>query len=259
MFDDFEGYAVYWVPRRSDPLAAFGAAWTGWCAESGDAQPRGDFAELGVDVAAVTRELHCHGLHGVIRPPFRLAPGRSRFSVEHVLDALAESLVAFRLPPLQLTVMEGRVALVPAQSCGPLAALVTRVTDALAPLVARPAAVNGFAEARASAGLPAGDTMAFRAAGQRFHVPLSDPMPVERARTLKAALAPLVAPKLGAPRRLGELALMGDPGGGRPLRVLQRYALRDWPLRRGAEALPSHGPVVLEPMPAAWGRADATG
>ncbi len=257
MYDDYEGYAVYWVPRRSDPLAPFGAAWTGWCAECGDSQPRGDFAELGLDVAAVTRELHCHGLHGVIRPPFRLAPGRSRFSVEHVLDTLAESLAAFRLPQLELAVTEGRVALVPAQSSGPLAALVTRVSDALAPLAARPAAVNGFAEAGLHADEP--ELAAFRATGQRFHVPLSDPMPVKQAEALKAALMPLVAPMLGAPRRLGELALMGDPGGGRPLRVLQRYALRDWPLRRGAEAMPSHGPVVLEPMPAAWGRADATG
>ena len=62
-------------------------------------------------------------------------------------------------------------------------------------------------------------------------------------------LSRIVAPMLSARRQISDLALMGDPGGGRPLRVLERYELRDWPLRRSAGALPCHGPRVLAPMP----------
>ncbi|HUF86285.1 MAG TPA: DUF1045 domain-containing protein [Thermohalobaculum sp.] len=252
MLDDFARYAVYWVPRRPDPLAQFGAAWTGWCAERGEPCPRGSFdghlAGLGVEVAAITRALRCHGLHGAIRAPFRLGPGRSRFSLEHVLDALAETMVAFPLPRFELAVLETRVALVPARSSGSLAALVTRVSDALAPLAA-PAGTNGSAghPPRAAAGDPA--LVPFRPAAERFHVPLTDALPIERAHAIRTALAPLVGPMLDAPRRLSELALMGDPGGGRPLRVLLRYGLADRLLRRGAQALPCHGPEVLTPMP----------
>lgn len=256
MFDDFERYAVYWVPRRPDPLGPFGDAWTGWSAESGEHHPRSAFPGL----PAVTGELARHGLHGVIRAPFRLQPGRSRFAVEHALDEIAEETVAFRLPRLALAVVEGRVALAPAHSSGPLAALVTRVTEALAPLAdPEPAAghVNGFAEAPAPAIGDAPVVTLAPTAAQRFHLPLTDPRPLEEAHALKDALAALVGPLLATPRFLSEIALMGDPGGGRPLRVLQGYRLLDWPLRPGARALPSHGPQVLAPMPEGRRKADA--
>lgn len=255
MFDDFDRYAVYWVPRRPDPLAPFGSAWTGWCAEDGEHRARSQFDDRFPDLAEITRELCRHGLHGIITAPFRLAPGRSRFSVEHVLDAIVEEAVSFRLPRFELAVVDGRVALVPQQSSGALAALITRVTDALAPLIAR-ATPQGFAEAPAH-GKPDGAVVPFGPVAQhRFHVPLTDAQPLERAHALKAALAPLVEPLLGAPRGVSEVALMGDPGGGRPLRVLQSYALLDWPLRPGARALPSHGPQVFAPMPAPRRKAD---
>jgi hypothetical protein len=53
---------------------------------------------------------------------------------------------------------------------------------------------------------------------------------------------------LEAPRRLDDIALMGDPGQGRPLRVLQRYDLSDTSLRKVSGAMPCHGPHVLVPM-----------
>lgn len=250
MSDEFDRYAIYWVPRRPDPLATFGAAWTGWCAEHGEPCRRGDWSGLGVEVAAVTADLHRHGLHGVIRAPFRLAPGRSLFALEHLLDGLAEDIATFRLPRFELAVVDGRVALVPAQSSGALAALVTRVVDSIAPMAA--GGGNGLAEPGPSGLRPDGTSALVPlrvAAAHRFHVPLTDPLPLERAHLLKAALAPLVGSMLGVPRALGDLALMGDPGGGRSLRVLQRYELRDWPARPGATALPCQGRQLLSPMP----------
>lgn len=259
MSGEYQRYAVYWVPRRPDPLAVFGASWTGWCAEQGEVRPRGAFPGLAAEAAAVTRGLHCHGLHAAIRAPFRLAPGRSGFSVEHVLTDLAEELVAAPLPPLETAVLAGRVALVPTRTPRALAALMTRVAEALRPLAADTDANgngNGFAEAPAArdatlvplpgAGAPA------------LQVPLTDPLPEARARALEAGLASLLAPMLVEPRRLAELALMGDPGGGRPLRVLQRYELLDRPRRHGAEALPCYGPRVYAPMPAERRSAGAT-
>lgn len=242
MLDDFERYAVYWVPQRPDPLGPFGDDWTGWCAEHGEHKPRSDFPNL----PALTRKLCRHGLHGVIHAPFRLAAGRSRFAVEDVLDEIAEETVAIRLPRLELAVVEGRVALVPRPCPDALSPLVGRVTEMLAPLV-EPDADEGFAEAGAPAG---GDSLvAFRAQAPRFHVPLTDARPIEVAHALKETLAPIAAPLLEAARSLSVITLMGDPGGGRPLRSLQEYTLLESPLRPGADALPSHGPQVLTPMP----------
>ena len=252
MSDEFVRYAVYWVPRWPDPLAAFGVSWTGWCAERGEVRSRGAFPGFAGDSGEMIRDLWRHGLHGIVQAPFALAPGRSQFSLEHALGELAEELVAFQLPRLEPAVLGRRVGLTPVRSPGALATLMRRVADGLAPLAARDddRKGNGFAEASPGEVESHGSLVPFPGRYRdRFHVPLTDPMPIERAHGVRDALFPVVASMLSVPRSVDELALMGDPGGGRPLRVLQRYELLDWPLRRGSHALPCHGPRVLSPMP----------
>ena len=249
MSDEFENYAVYWVPKHADALARFGTSWTGWCAERGEHRPRGKFPGVSAAVPAITRQLWRHGIHAVIKAPFRLRQGSGQFSVEHVLEQVIEECVAFRLPRLQLAVIGGSVAaLVPRQDCAALAALVARVGEAIAPLeTATPA--NGSAAPAGIAGegiealvqLPATDA-------HRFHIPLTDRLPLEVAFRVMEELQPLLEPAMDETRRLHDVALMGDPGEGRPLRVLQRYDLRETPLHRGANPLPCLGPHVLAPM-----------
>ena len=79
----------------------------------------------------------------------------------------------------------------------------------------------------------------------RFLIPLTDRLPLEVAFRVMEELQPLLEPVMGASRRLHDVELMGDPGEGRPLRVLQRYDLRDWPLRQASNAMPCYGPDVL--------------
>jgi hypothetical protein len=255
MSDEFEKYAVYWVPKRTDALARFGVFWTGWCAEQGEFRARGEFGSFSFDVAAVTRQLRRHGLHAVIKAPFRLGTRRSRFTLEHTLADLIEDSVSFRLPRLHLAVVDGCVALVPRQNCTALGNIVACIEEAIAPLdTAAPS--NGFAEAampstapegivyeeaKAVVQLPAADA-------HRFHMPLTDQLGLELAFRVMEELQPLLEPMLDDPRALDDIALMGDPGQGRPLRVLQRYDLRDTPLCKASRALPCHGPHVLVPM-----------
>jgi hypothetical protein len=255
MSDEFEKYAVYWVPKRTDPLARFGVCWTGWCAEQGEFRARSEFGSFSFDVAAITRRLRRHGLHAVIKAPFRLGTGRSRFTLEHVLGQLVDDSVSFQLPRLELAVVDGRVALVPRQNCPALSDMVASIGDAVAPLDAAGSA-NGFAEsavlspalegivvedAEPLVQLPAADT-------HRFHMPLTDPLGIELAFKVMAELKPLLEPMLDDPRALDDIALMGDPGQGRPLRVLQRYDLSDTPRRQTSRAMPCQGPHVLVPM-----------
>jgi hypothetical protein len=255
MSDEFDRYAVYWVPKRADALARFGVRWTGWCAEQGEFRPRSDFSRFSFDVAAVTRQLRRHGLHAVIKAPFRLGTGRSRFTLEHILGDLIENCVSFQLPRLHLAVVDGCVALVPRQNCSALSNMVARLGDAVAPLDATIPA-NGFAEAAAPP--PGPEAIAIddaeslvqmpASAAHRFHMPLTDQLGLELAFRVMGELRPLLEPMLEAPRRLDDIALMGDPGQGRPLRVLQRYDLSDTSLRKVSGAMPCHGPHVLVPM-----------
>jgi hypothetical protein len=253
MSGEFERYAVYWVPKSSDALAQFGVSWTGWCAEQGAHRPRGEFRGVAADIPAITRQVWRHGFHAVIKAPFRPQAGRGRFSVEHALGRVIDEIVAFRLPRLRLAVIGGSVAaLVPHRDCAALGALVARVGEAMTPLET----ANGFAEALAPAPTPDGvvrediDSLVQLPAADahRFHMPLTDRLPLETAFQVMEKLQPLLEPMLDEPRRLNDVALMGDPGEGRPLRVLQRYALSDTAVLLGANPMPCHGPHVLAPM-----------
>jgi len=254
MSDGYEKYALYWVPKRTDPLARFGASWTGWCADQGERRSLGEFGGLSVETATITRHCRRHGFHGVIKAPFRLGAGRSRFALEHVLGLLAEDSVAFKLPRLRLAVVGGCVALVPSQASQALGDLVNRVGEVLTPLDAAVSA-NGFAEStvgtpahasqRSGAATPDPVIKFPTAATHRFHMPLTDPIGPELALEVMEKLQPVLERILQEPRQLRDLALMGDPGEGRPLRLLLRYELRDWPQRGASDALPCQGPQVL--------------
>jgi hypothetical protein len=249
MSDEFEKYAVYWVPKRADALARFGASWTGWCSDQGERRARGAFGGLSVDLATITKRCRRHGFHGVVKTTFRLGDGRSRFSLEHILGRLAEDSAAFQLPRLRLAVVDRSVALVPVQTNQTLVDLVTQVDQAFAPLDAAPPS-DDFATSADGAPTPHGDqidqVIKFpTAAAHRFHIPLSDPINPELALELIEMLQPVLEPMLQQPRQLNDLALMGDPGEGRPLRLLLRYELRNWPLRQASRAMPCQGPHVL--------------
>jgi hypothetical protein len=249
MSDAFERYAVYWVPKRGDSLAGFGTSWTGWCSENGEPRQRGAFRDITFDIPTITRQIRRHGLHAVIKAPFSLGASRSRFSLEHFLDKLTEDSVAFPMPRLHLAVVDGSVVLVSQKSTRALVDLIARIDDAITPLEAA-SATNGFAEAPVIAlGEKAEPLIQFPTApAHRFRVLLTDQIGLEIAFEVLQQLEPVLKPILDEPRRMHDLALMGDPGGGRPLRVLQRYELHDGPRRNVSSALPCQGPDVLVPM-----------
>ena len=93
---NFKRYAIYYLPEPG-PLAAFGAAWLGWDAASGQdmAHPRIDGLPLPVE--HITDTPRKYGLHATIKPPFRLAPGTTE-------NALNDALAAFCAdqPPVTL-------------------------------------------------------------------------------------------------------------------------------------------------------------
>ncbi|MEL6600002.1 MAG: DUF1045 domain-containing protein, partial [Pseudomonadota bacterium] len=80
----FDRYAVYFTPGGD--LARVGAAWLGWDLSTGATVPHPDVP--GIDVEAATRTPRKYGLHATIKPPFRLAEGRT-------VEGLAKDLEAF--------------------------------------------------------------------------------------------------------------------------------------------------------------------
>lgn len=245
MSGEFEKYAIYWVPKRSDPLARFGIGWTGWCAEQGELRPITSFGKLSFDPALVTRKLRRHGLHGVIRAPFGLQAGRSWFALEHALRDLIEGSMACAMPRLKVAVIDGRVAIAPVDGGSALSNLIGRIDAAIGPIVQAQSAVATAADVAGAGNVGVIQLPSTQA--HRFNIPLTDRLEVNDAFRIAAEMEPLLAPMLDQPRRLSDIALMADPGGGRRLRVLHRLDLRQTPPRPASSVLPVMGPDMLVP------------
>lgn len=242
MVGDFERYAVYWVPRRPDSLSRFGCAWMGWCPELAEHRERD---AIPAAMQPLTAKIWRHGFHGVVKAPFRPVVPAERWVIDRELQDLAESFEGFAMPRLQVELVDNRVVLAPACHSAALTELLARVEQALAPVADL---VDLPRMRRAAAADSSGHVVQHPAARSRFRVPLTDRLAPGLAQDAAETLKPLLAPHLDQDRRLSDLALMGDPGDGRPLRVLTRYELRSSPPRQAsAAALPAHGPQVLAP------------
>jgi hypothetical protein len=242
MMDDFERYAIYWVPAQPDTLCKFGCTWMGWCAELGEPRKRRGTVGLTDDIAAATRRVWRHGLHARIAGPFQLRHRTGLWQIEDALQPVADELDTVPLPPLELAVIGGQVALVLSSPSRELAKVVARVEEAIAPV---------------AIGALAGGTPGIRLGGAgavsqlpvspayRFYLPLTDAIDLGTAFRIRDELAPRIEAVLSRPRRFTDLALIGDPGDGRPVRVLQRFRLCEDFASRTASVLPSYGPETL--------------
>lgn len=110
---------VYYCPTGDDPLYGAGAAWLGRDPSRVDriAQP-----EIpGID--EVTAEARGYGFHATLKPPMRLANGRSWDELVVAARALAIRIAPFELPALAVTDLHGFLALRETSVCPPLQAL----------------------------------------------------------------------------------------------------------------------------------------
>ncbi|MEM6662325.1 MAG: hypothetical protein AAF666_09130 [Pseudomonadota bacterium] len=226
MHNNWKRFAVYWIPRFGTDLAAFGRGWTGWCAELGapasDEAARALVAGHPGSLWSISR----HGLHAPICEPFKLAKGRSLWRLEHHLRSVAENAAAIPLPRFQVTVRTGRVVLALERTSERLEELQGRVKDAVHLVGRRKAARPSRATACPTGGiaLEPSEVHPDRLVCP-FDMPLTDQIEASAAYDLAADLYPQLSKILTLPQRVSDLALMGDPGGGRPWRLIQRYRL----------------------------------
>jgi putative phosphonate metabolism protein len=98
--------AVYFAPPPDHPLSREAAAWLGRDAWTGVSLDRGTVPGFGVaTVDALTADPRRYGFHATLKPPFRLAEGRS---LDELRDALA-SFSAGRPPVLIETLRLERI------------------------------------------------------------------------------------------------------------------------------------------------------
>ncbi|MEM9433893.1 MAG: DUF1045 domain-containing protein [Pseudomonadota bacterium] len=107
-FMSYSRFAIYYVPPAGK-LADFGARWLGWDLLRGTAVTQLPISGL-EDITDAPRK---YGFHGTIKPPFHLAEGRCFDELQAATSALALTLSPARCRGLELTLLDGFLALTP--------------------------------------------------------------------------------------------------------------------------------------------------
>lgn len=226
---DYTRYAVYYAPPPG-PLAEFGAAWLGWDAAEGALRPHSPLPGLPAALQAeITETPRKYGLHGTLKPPFRLAEGSRRAALEADLAKLAARLAPVRLDGLALSRLGGFLALTPEGDTAALAALAAACVRDLDAHRAPPSEAE-LARRRAARLSPAQEENLARwgypyvMGDFRFHLTLTGRLPRSKAEAVQAALAPPLAPLLPRPFPISDLCLFGERPDGR-FQILSRHPL----------------------------------
>ena len=224
-------YAVYLAPRPGDFLWNFGSMWLGRAAEGVVVPTRPSLPGLGTgEIDAATRIARLYGFHATLKPPFRLAQGRSESELLDLAEGFARRTRAFRLPRLAVRAIGGFLALVPAGT--------SPEADELAG-----ACVRGFDRFRAA---PGQDELARRrAAGLtkrqdellgrwgypyvfdefRLHFTLTDRLAVDGRERMREVLERLWSPHAAEEYPVGSICIFEQAAAGRPFHLLRRFPL----------------------------------
>lgn len=216
----YKRYAVYFTPD-GDALTSFGASWLGWDIDEGQPVDHPRLPDLPqAQIAAMTQQPRRYGFHATLKPPFALAPGGS---VASLLDDLREICVT--QPPVQLAqglrlaVLDGFVALIPAQGNEALQRLAANLVTGLdfhrAPLTdadrarRNPDALTAVQRDNLDRwGYP------WVMSEFRFHMTLTGRLPAPQADRVMAALDPVLTPLISGPFDLGAVTLVGEDADG---------------------------------------------
>ena len=219
--------ALYYAPGTDDPLHQRASAWLGRDAVIGAEIPQPAIA--GVDLAEVTADARGYGFHATLKPPFRV-----QGDIQAALQAaqnFAARTAPFALPPLQITDLDGFLALREAEPCPPLQALADGAVTALDPHRA-PATEAEIARRKPEKLSPRqreyleawGYPYVF--AEWRFHMTLTRRLtPAEKAIILPAVTAALGdTPAIS--RTVTDICIFAQAAPGAPFTILERLKLR---------------------------------
>jgi len=219
--------ALYYAPEPHDPLHERASAWLGRDAFSGAelSQP----AIAGIDIAEVTAEARGYGFHATLKPPFRVQ-GDTQAALQAAQEYAART-AAFALPPLQITDLDGFLALREAEPCPPLQVLADGAVTALDPHRA-PATESEIARRKPDKLSPRQrEFLAFWGypyvfAEWRFHMTLTRRLtPAENAIILPAVTDALGdAPAIS--RTVTDICIFAQAAPGAPFIILERLKLR---------------------------------
>ena len=208
-------FALYWIPGRDDPLWEAGNTWLGRDPELGVAVPQPELANM----AEITSAPRVYGFHATLRPPMRLATGWEHFRA--AAESVAAGTVDFKLPAMDVTVLDGFLALVFSVPCSALHDLADRCVRATDPHRLRPEEAE-LARRRKGGLSPLEEALLLRwgypyvMERWRFHMTLTRRLDSAELTAIRPAAERHFAPALSFARRVGDIAIFAQAASGDP-------------------------------------------
>lgn len=222
----FDRFAIYALPEGG--FYRKGAEWLGWDSVAGRACAHPDLPALPQTPERITATPRKYGLHGTLKPPFRLADGYGPRDMEAACAALAARMAPVTLPALVIRRLGGFIAAVPTEETPDLRHLADECVRDLD--VLRAPADAAELSRRRKAGLSARQEELLAQWGYpyvmeefRFHITLTGHLPHGEVEAVTEALKAHFAPVLPKPFVIGDIALLGEYEG--RFHLIHRYAL----------------------------------
>jgi len=219
--------AVYYVPQDDDVLFNDAARWLGRDPASNAAMPQPDIPRI----AEVTAEPRLYGFHATLKPPMRLASGRTLNELAAATANVADRIGPFDLPPLTVQDVFGFLALRETLASTPLQALADACVERLDGFRAPPTEAE-LARRRRSGLTSRQDEMLVRWGYPYvldtwfFHMTLTRRLNAEEKREFLPAAEAWFARAIAVPRRIVDICLFVQPSPGAPFVISERLALR---------------------------------
>ena len=133
-----ERFAIYYAPAADDPLWAKANEWIGRDPLTGatiDGQLSGTTRDALFDRSVSARR---YGFHATIKAPMALAEGKSRAELEDLLADFTASAEPVAIGRIKLALIDGFLALIPADQTAELTGFAGEVVEAFDPFRAPP-------------------------------------------------------------------------------------------------------------------------
>jgi Protein of unknown function (DUF1045) len=190
-------------------------------------------------IDAITADARRYGFHGTLKPPFRLAEGRTAEELDGAVARFAADRAGAVIPQLSLARLGSFFALVPGTKAPGLHALADEVVKEFDDFRALPAEAELARRDRAS--LTPRQSELLEARGYpyvldefRFHLTLTDRVPAGRQAGVERALSDWFAGSLGAAVPVDALALFTEAEPGAPFVLHAVHPLQPAPSPRSA-------------------------
>ncbi len=227
--DNYERYAIYYIPDNCSELSHFGRSWFGYDPDAGNCKRE----YYGLDTSLVERITYKparYGLHATLKAPFNLKLGYDVESLLSTLEGFAKNRKAFEIDSLKyglhggclsLTVDEGEHKINQfASQC------VLGFEDFRAPLSMKERT------RRLEEKLSLHQRLMLEELGYpyvlsefRFHITLSSRLSDQEYDSVIRALIPTLESICMKPLKINQVSLLGDPGNEKPFELIKSFPL----------------------------------